>query len=98
MSRSDTWMPLFIGDYLADTMHLSGPEHGAYLLLLMHSWRVGPLPDDDRQLATIARTEPAAWKRMAPTLRAFFAPADDNAADSLVLWKHVEQIRLRRAA
>lgn len=76
MSRSDTWMPLFIGDYLADTMHLSGPEHGAYLLLLMHSWRVGPLPDDDRQLATIARTEPAAWKRMAPTIRAFLTPSN----------------------
>lgn len=65
-------MPLYIGDYLADTMHLSGPEHGAYLLLIMHYWRNGPLPDDDRALATIARTERKDWAAMAPTIRAFF--------------------------
>ena len=72
MSRADGWMPLWIGDYLADTMHLTGPEHGAYLLLLMHSWRNGPLPDDDRQLAAIARTDRAAWKDIGPTIRTFF--------------------------
>jgi uncharacterized protein YdaU (DUF1376 family) len=76
MSRTDTWMPLFIGDYMADTMHLTGPEHGAYLLLLMHSWRAGPLPDDDRKLAAIARTDAPAWKRMAATMRDFFQPTD----------------------
>lgn len=76
MSKSDTWMPLFIGDYLADTMRLSGPEHGAYLLLLMHSWRVGPLPEDSRALAAIARTDAAAWRRMSSTILAFFTPTD----------------------
>jgi uncharacterized protein YdaU (DUF1376 family) len=76
MSRPDGWMPLWIGDYLADTMHLTGPEHGAYLLLLMHSWRTGPLPDDDRQLAAIARTDRSEWKQMAKTIRAFFAATD----------------------
>lgn len=76
MSKTHGWMPLWIGDYLGDTMHLSGAEHGAYLLLLMHSWRNGPLPDDDQQLAAIARTEPKAWRAMASTIRAFFTASD----------------------
>ncbi|MDP3417868.1 DUF1376 domain-containing protein [Falsiroseomonas sp.] len=93
MSRTDTWMPLYIGDYLADTMHLTGPEHGAYLLLLMHSWRTGPLPDDDRQLAAIARTEMAAWRRMRNTIRAFF-----KAAEGRLVQDRMERIRAEQEA
>ena len=79
MSRADTWMPLYIGDYLAGTMHLSPAEHGAYLLLLMHQWRSGPLPDDDRQLAAIARVEHAAWRKgIGATVRRFFTPTPDG--------------------
>jgi uncharacterized protein YdaU (DUF1376 family) len=54
-------MPLFVADYLADTIHLSTMEHGAYLLLLMAMWRVGPLPDDDAKLAKFARCSGRQW-------------------------------------
>ena len=101
MSADVQWMPLYIGDYLADTMHLTGPEHGAYLLLLMHSWRTGPLPDDDRQLAAIARTEAAAWRRMSATIRAFFTAVDGGLVQGRLERERERQtgkIEQRRAA
>lgn len=72
MSKTDLWMPLYVGDYLADTGHLSTVEHGAYLLLLMHYWRKRGLPDDDRQLAAIAKLPLRIWSDVKPNLQAFF--------------------------
>lgn len=79
MSRSDGWMPLYVGAYLADTMGLNGAQHGAYLLLLMHYWTTGPLEDDDDTLAMIARTDPKVWcKEIGPKVRKFFELRDDG--------------------
>lgn len=72
MSGVDTWMPLYIGDYLADTRRLTTTEHGAYLLMLMEQWRRGWLPDDDTQLARIAGLRIEQWRRCAGTIRCFF--------------------------
>jgi uncharacterized protein YdaU (DUF1376 family) len=66
------WMPLYIADYRADTAHLSASEHGAYLLLIMHYWQTGGLPDDDRQLARICCMTPAQWKAARPIISTFF--------------------------
>jgi uncharacterized protein YdaU (DUF1376 family) len=81
VSKTDTWMPLYIADYLGDTMHLNGAQHGAYLLLLMHHWRNGPLPDDEAQLSAIARFDAGVWRKsIAPVVLKFF----DKTADGLV--------------
>jgi uncharacterized protein YdaU (DUF1376 family) len=76
---TDTWMPLYIGDYLADTQHLSGSEHGAYLLLIMAYWRNGgPLPDDDRAFARITRFPARTWRKIRPVLEPLFILEDPN--------------------
>jgi uncharacterized protein YdaU (DUF1376 family) len=88
--KTDIWMPVFIGDYLADTMHLSTEQHGAYLLLLFHLWRRGTLQDDDGALAQITGLSRSAWNQARPVLAEFFQVQDG-------LWRHgrVERERLR---
>ena len=66
------WMPLYVGDYLGDTGHLTTTQHGAYLLLMMHYWRKGELPDDDRQLSKITKLPLKTWCDYRATLQDFF--------------------------
>lgn len=68
-------MPLYIGDYLADTTHLTCEQSGAYLHLLMHCWRVGPPHDNDLALAQITRLPEKKWKAHRPIIAAFFSIA-----------------------
>lgn len=77
MSKTDSWMPLYIGDYMADTPHLSTLEHGAYLLLLMAYWRKkGPLPNDDSKLARIAGLSLKQWKSIRSNVIELFRAVD----------------------
>ena len=66
------WMPLYVGDYLGDTGHLTTAQHGAYLLLMMHYWRKGELPDCDRQLSKITKLPLKTWCDYRPILQDFF--------------------------
>jgi uncharacterized protein YdaU (DUF1376 family) len=70
-SKTDIWMPLYIGDYLADTMHLQMDTHGGYLLLIMAYWKQqGPLAEN--KLAGICRCSKDAWSIARPILAEFF--------------------------
>lgn len=71
--KADIWMPLYIGDYLADTARLTTEQHGAYLLLLMDYWRSGKLPDNDQVLAQISKLSPDAWSNAKAMLMQYFS-------------------------
>lgn len=93
--KTDTWMPLYIADYLADTQHLSTLEHGAYLLLLMAYWRKkGPLPDDDVKLARIAGLSLKQWKVIRSNVVELFR-AGDGQLVSTRAEKEIEAARVK---
>jgi uncharacterized protein YdaU (DUF1376 family) len=93
LSAADFWMPVYIGDYLADTMHLTTEQHGAYLLLIFHLWRRATLPDDNTVLAKITGLDASSWSSARPVLAEFFKIQDGQ-------WRHgrVERERIRVAA
>jgi len=77
--KPDDWMPLHIGEYQADTAHLTRDQHGAYLLLLMAYWRRGgPLPAHDGRLAAIAKATAPEWRKLRPILAEFFVERDGH--------------------
>jgi uncharacterized protein YdaU (DUF1376 family) len=61
-------MPLATDALIGDTTHLSAEEFGAYLLILIATWRNNgcPLPDDDVRLSRICR---CGWNRWATKIR-----------------------------
>jgi uncharacterized protein YdaU (DUF1376 family) len=101
-AKADTWMPLYIADYLRKTMHLTRDQHGGYMLLLMACWdRGGRLPNDPGQLAGIARATPAEWRKLSPVLLPFFEIDGADLIQGRVIEEHEKASRLseaRRAA
>jgi uncharacterized protein YdaU (DUF1376 family) len=67
-------MPLYTDAFIADTVHLSATETGAYLMLLMCCWREPQcrLADCDADLARFARLDVRAWRRIKPRVMAFW--------------------------
>ncbi|MBI9118776.1 DUF1376 domain-containing protein [Pseudomonas aeruginosa] len=74
------YIQLYVADYLADTMHLSTEEHGAYLLLIFNYWQTGkPIPKV--RLSRIARVPNDRWPAVEASLSEFF---NDNGNE----WVH----------
>jgi uncharacterized protein YdaU (DUF1376 family) len=79
MNPVGVWMPLYIGEYMADTGHLTTEQHGSYVLLLMHCWRTGRLPRDHAQLAALCRMSRTKFEhRVAQVVLAFFVVDGDT--------------------
>jgi uncharacterized protein YdaU (DUF1376 family) len=64
--------PFWIGAYQADTQTLSTIQHGAYLLLMLHYYQHGRLPDDESTYPDICKLDPRTFARMKPKLAQFF--------------------------
>ena len=88
-------MPLYIGDYLKDTRHLTTTQHGAYLLLLMHYWAHGSLPKDVTTLRQITGLDRYQWRRNAAAISALFSPDWRHARVEKEIAK-CDAIRLKR--
>lgn len=71
------YMQLYVADYLADTMHLTTEEHGAYLLLIFNYWQTGkPIPVS--RLARITRLSNERWTDVERSLGEFFNERDNE--------------------
>lgn len=94
------YMPFYVGDYLADTTHLTTIEHGAYLLLLATMWRAGgSLPADDAKLARFARLTPAQWDRIKGSILSFFDMEDGEITQGRLtreMDRHSKAVKQRR--
>lgn len=69
------YMQLYVVDYLADTLHLTTEEHGAYLLLMFNYWQTSK-PLRVNRLASIARLSNERWTYVERTLKEFFRETD----------------------
>lgn len=74
------FLPLYTGDYLRDTRHLSMAEHGCYIELLMYCWdQKGPAPLDERRLLGIVNARSGdEIEAMRRVLQEFFIRTDDG--------------------
>jgi uncharacterized protein YdaU (DUF1376 family) len=92
--KADTWMPVYVGEYLADTTNLNTEQHGAYWLMLMAAWkRGGSLPSDDGQLASITKLSPGRWRAHKAVLVELFTEVDGR-----LVHKRVTQERVKAQA
>lgn len=95
------FMQLYVGDYLADTQHLTTEQHGAYLLLLMTMWRHGAkLPNDPKKLSRIAGVSPRRWHMIWPDLEPLFVVDDTEITHNRLKreYKKVTSISEKRSA
>jgi uncharacterized protein YdaU (DUF1376 family) len=71
-------MPLDVHQFLIGTMHLNTTLVGAYTLLSSYYWWNGPLPNNDKFLASVARMDTDTWSTQEAAIRGFFEPGADG--------------------
>lgn len=70
------FMPMFWGDFFANTLHLTAQELGAYTALIGHAWEHdGKIAVEDLQ--RVARVSNRSWPKVRPRVAAFFDTLSD---------------------
>ena len=97
------WMPVYIGDYLRDTVGLTTQEHGAYLLLLFAMWSSddGTLENDREKLRRITGVSRNQWKAVFAAIAPRLLPEGDRITQKRLqaeLGKAKAKTLIRRAA
>lgn len=88
-------MPLWVADFVGDTMDLDAKEIGAYMLILMTMWgRDGYLPNDDKKLQRVARCG-RDWPRVWASIRHYFTVEGDRITQSRLL-KEAQKVASKR--
>lgn len=72
-ASSDTWMPWYIGDFLAATLHMNADEDGAYRRLIDALWMAGGvLQEVNDTFAIITKLGQDRWLNSRPIVAAKF--------------------------
>jgi uncharacterized protein YdaU (DUF1376 family) len=93
-ARAKRPCPIWFDAFLRDTQHLDAQGIGAYVLILGAMWarESCDLPDNDRQLATIARVSHRQWKAETGPMMRSFLTASDGALYSKRLRQEAEYV------
>ena len=79
------FMPLWVADFVGDTLDLDAKEIGAYMLILMTMWgRDGYLPSDEKKLQRVARCG-RDWPRVWASLSHYFTHEGDRITQGRLL-------------
>jgi uncharacterized protein YdaU (DUF1376 family) len=97
MSESvNTFMAIYVGDYLKKTTMLSCEEHGAYFLLLCSLWQNdGYLENDNRKLAKIVGVSAQKFSKIMSNISKYFEVGENGIYNNRLL-EELEKAHLRR--
>jgi len=89
------FMPLWVADFVGDTLDLDAKEIGAYMMILMTMWgRDGYLPNDKKKLQRVARCG-RDWPRVWGAIEHYFTVEGDKITQ-LRLRKELQKVAAKR--
>lgn len=96
MMSKTPFMPLWVSDFVGDTLDLGAREVGAYMLLLMAMWaRGGHLPNDQKKLQRVARVG-RDWPKVWGAISHYFTDHGDTISNPRLL-KELHKVDAKRA-